>query len=139
MGLILGMLPSLWQEAGLHGRKTSSYVTMAVAFALIFGIFLILEFTVPINITPNIWWFFLSGVFFGLGIVVPGMSASSPLLYLGLMEPLLDVASSFMDNLVLFIKGSVGFTEALSAMRFDAALPFIIGRCRRIHSAFKVG
>ncbi len=127
VGLILGMLPSLWQEAGLHGRSKASFVTMAITFAVIFGIFLVLEFTVPVSITPNIWWYFISGAFFGLGIVVPGMSASSPLLYLGLMEPLLEVASSFMDNLALFIKGSVSFAEAFSGMRFDAAIPFVIG------------
>ena len=127
VGLILGMLPSLWKEAGINGRKVSSFVTMGAAFVAIFAIFLVIEFAVPVNITPNVGWFFVSGVFFGLGIVVPGMSASSPLLYLGLMQPLLDVASSFMDSVVLFIKGSLGFGEALSAMRFDAAVPFMLG------------
>lgn len=129
VGLILGMLPSLWKEAGEKGRKPSSFVTMGVSFAVIFGIFLALELIADASlaITPNLWWFFVSGVLFGLGIVVPGMSASSPLLYLGLMEPLLDVASSFMDSVAHFLTGGVSFAEAVSAMRFDAAIPFVLG------------
>lgn len=126
-GLILGMLPSLWNEAGEKGRKKSSYITMAIGFAVVFAAFLTLELAASITVTPNKWWFLVSGVLFGLGIVVPGMSASSPLLFLGLMEPLLEVASSFMDSVILFLKGGVGFGAMFAAMRFDAAIPFVIG------------
>lgn len=126
-GLILGMLPSLWREAEEKGRRESSYVSMAVAFAAVFALFLVLEFTSAKAVEPDIFWFVISGALFGLGIVVPGMSASSPLLYLGLMEPLLDVAGSFMDGAIGFVSGSLGFSEAFAVMRFDAALPFIIG------------
>lgn len=126
-GLILGMLPSLWREAEERGRGKSSYISMAIAFAVVFGVFLVLEFTSAKAVEPDFFWFLVSGVLFGLGIVVPGMSASSPLLYLGLMEPLLDVAGSFMDGVTGLIGGSLGFSGAISVMRFDAALPFIIG------------
>ena len=126
-GLILGMLPSLWREAEEKGRGKASYITMAAAFAAVFGIFLVLEFTSAKAVEPGFFWFFVSGVLFGLGIVVPGMSASSPLLYLGLMEPLLDVAGSFADGIAGFIGGSLGFAQAVSVMRFDAVLPFVIG------------
>ncbi len=126
-GLILGMLPSLWREAEEKGRGRASYITMAAAFAVVFGVFLVLEFTSAKAVEPDFFWFLVSGVLFGLGIVVPGMSASSPLLYLGLMEPLLDVAGSFMDGVTGLIGGSLRFSEAVSVMRFDAALPFVIG------------
>lgn len=126
-GLILGMLPSLWREAEEKGRRKSSYVSMAVAFAAVFALFLVLEFTSAKAVEPDLFWFVISGALFGLGIVVPGMSASSPLLYLGLMEPLLDVAGSFMDGAIGFVSGSLSFSEAFAVMRFDAALPFIIG------------
>lgn len=126
-GLILGMLPSLWREAEEKGRRKSSYVSMAVAFAAIFALFLVLEFTSAKAVEPDMFWFVISGALFGLGIVVPGMSASSPLLYLGLMEPLLDVAGSFMDGAIGFVSGSLSFSEAFAVMRFDAALPFVIG------------
>lgn len=126
-GLILGMLPSLWREAEEKGKGKSSYISMSVAFAVVFGVFLVLELTSAKAVEPDFFWYVVSGVLFGLGIVVPGMSASSPLIYLGLMQPLLDVAGSFMDGAVGFIGGSLGFSEALAVMRFDAALPFIIG------------
>ncbi len=127
VGLILGMLPSLWSEAGKEGRKKSSYITMGIGFAVIFTIFLVLEFAAGINVKPSPFWFFVSGVLFSLGIVVPGMSASSPLLYLGLMEPLLAVASSFLDGALDFVSGKLSFAAALSAMQFDALIPFLLG------------
>ncbi len=127
VGLILGMMPSLWKESGENGRKVSSFVTMGIGFAVVFGIFLVLEFAAEINVQPNTFWFFISGILFSLGIVVPGMSASSPLLYLGLMEPLLEVSSSFIDSVIGFINGSFSFSEAISAIRFDAVLPFLAG------------
>ncbi len=127
VGLILGMLPSLWRESGTQGRKKSSFVTMGIGFAVSFGILLTLKLVDSVNITPNVFWYLISGVLFGLGIVVPGMSASSPLICLGLMEPLLDVAGSFMDSIIMFVSGAVTFSEAFSMMRFDAAIPFFVG------------
>jgi len=127
VGLILGMLPSLWREAGETGRKRSSYITMAVAFVLIFGILMTLELATEVKVTPNIFWYGLSGVFWGLGIIVPGMSASSPLLFLGLYEPLMSVVTGAVEAAIAFVTGELGFTAALTAMRFDAILPFAIG------------
>lgn len=127
VGLILGMLPSLWREAGEMGRKRSSYITMAVAFALIFGVLLTLELATEVKVTPNVFWYGLSGVFWGLGIIVPGMSASSPLLFLGLYEPLMQVVTGAVAAAFAFVTGKLGFTAALAAMRFDAIIPFAVG------------
>ena len=124
VGLILGMLPSLWNEAGEYGRPKSSFVSGAVAAVLLFGLFTYIEFGTELTITPNPFWYAICGVFWGLGVVVPGMSASSPLLFLGLYDPLMGVITSFLDNGVGFVSGKLSFTAALNGMEFINAIPF---------------
>jgi putative membrane protein len=124
VGLILGMLPSLWKEAGEYGRPKSSFVGGAVAAVLLFGLFTYIEFGTELSITPNPFWYAVCGIFWGLGVVVPGMSASSPLLFLGLYDPLMGVITSFLDNGVGFISGKLSFTAALGGMQFLNAIPF---------------
>ncbi len=124
VGLILGMLPSLWKEAGDYGRPRSSYVCAAIAAAVLFGLFTYIEFGTEVTITPNPFWYAVCGIFWGLGVVVPGMSASSPLLFLGLYDPLMGVITSFLDSGVGFVSGKLSFTEALGGMQFINAIPF---------------
>ncbi len=124
VGLILGMLPSLWKEAGEYSRPRSSYICAAVSAVVLFGIFTYIEFGTEINITPNPFWYAICGVFWGLGVVVPGMSASSPLLFLGLYDPLMGVITSFLDNGVAFVSGELSFSAALGGMQFANAIPF---------------
>lgn len=128
VGLILGMLPSLWKEAGTYGRTKSSYVSAGVAFVLLFALFMVLELAAGVNIeNPNAFWFALCGICWGLGVVVPGMSASSPLLFLGLYDDLFAVITSFTDNAADFVMGKISFHLAVQGMDFLAMIPFGIG------------
>ena len=77
IGLIFGNLPSLYKEAGKKGRSASSYVSMAVAFVLMFAMLLTVALLPSANITPNIGWYFFSGIMWGLSIVIPGLTSSS--------------------------------------------------------------
>lgn len=101
VGLILGMLPSLWRDAGKEGRGKGAYVAMAVTFVLLLGFLLYLQFGTAMNITPNIGWFFFAGVIWGVSIIVPGTSSSSTLLFFGLYQPMMDGLSSFDPAVVL--------------------------------------
>ena len=95
-GMIFGTVPTLWQDAGKKGRKPSSYITLGVSFSA-----LLLVFTVMKNISgvrienPTIPAFLLGGALQGLSFIVPGLSSSSLLLFLGLEEPINEGISSF--------------------------------------------
>ena len=89
IGLIAGMLPSLWKEAGKNGRKATSYVSLVVAAAFIFGLLIVLRL-ISFQVTPNFGWFIFCGVFLALSVFVPGLSFSTMLMPLGLYTPLVE-------------------------------------------------
>ncbi len=101
VGLIFGMLPALWRDAGKEGRGTSAYVSMAISFVLLFGFLLYLQLGAAIQVTPNIGWFVFAGVIWGISVIVPGTSSSSTLLFFGLYQPMMDGLSSFDLSVVL--------------------------------------
>lgn len=85
IGFVLGTLPSLWKTAGERGRSAVHWVILIVTAAALFVLLMFGKrgFT---EIKPNtIVWFF-SGLVFALGFIVPGMSPSNFLIYLGLYD-----------------------------------------------------
>jgi len=88
IGFITGTLPSLLKTAGEQGRKNWHWLLLAV-FAV--GIYLFMTWMESIHtvtMQPSFWGWVLSGALTGLGLVVPGMSPSNFLLYLGLYQPM---------------------------------------------------
>ncbi|MCI5795722.1 MAG: DUF368 domain-containing protein [Ruminococcus sp.] len=87
VGLICGMLPSLFREAGQKGRSKWSFVSMAVCFSLVLALLICIG-AVHANITPNTLWYLFCGFCIALSVIAPGMSFSTLLMPLGLYTPL---------------------------------------------------
>lgn len=88
IGFISGTFPSLYRTSGEKGRKTQHWLILIFVAA---GTLLLMRWleTVSSVILPTTFWnWILSGVLFGLGAVVPGMSPSNFLIYLGLYQPM---------------------------------------------------
>ena len=84
VGTIIGTFPSLWKQAEKKGRNQLDIIVMVIAF-LISVIFLkfgaeLLSGSIPQN---YITWT-LAGVIIALGILIPGLSPSNFLLYMGM-------------------------------------------------------
>lgn len=94
IGLIGGMLPSLWREAGQKGRSKGSYISLLVATALIFALLLGLK-VLSVEISPNFFWYLFCGFCLALSVIAPGMSFSTLLMPLGLYQPFVDGISHF--------------------------------------------
>ena len=86
VGLIGGMLPSLFREAGEQGRNKNSYVSLFVAMGVIFALLIGLQMF-SVQITPNFMWYIFCGFCLALSVIAPGMSFSTLLMPLGLYEP----------------------------------------------------
>lgn len=100
IGLITGMFPSLWEEAGLHGRTKGSIFSTVAAMFLVFTLLIILK-TSSITITPNFFWYLFCGFCFSLSIIAPGMSFSTLLMPLGLYTPFVDGLGHLSPDVVL--------------------------------------
>ena len=89
VGLIGGMLPSLWQEAGRKGRKINSLLATAAAMVFVFTFLSFLN-AASLSITPGFFWYVFCGFALALSIIAPGMSFSALLMPLGLYAPFVD-------------------------------------------------
>ena len=89
VGLITGMLPSLWQEAGQQGHSRGSYYSLIIAMVLVFSILIGLNSS-SIMIAPTFTWYLFCGFCLALSVIAPGMSFSTLLMPLGLYTPFVD-------------------------------------------------
>lgn len=93
IGLILGMIPQLWRDAGEKGRGKRGWISLIVSFSVLAAVFLYLKHVTGLAIDPQSlgrWsfygvWFFC-GVVWGLNVIVPGTSSSSVMIFLGIYE-----------------------------------------------------
>ncbi len=90
IGLILGTLPSLWDEAGVQGRSVSAYLACAASFLALSAILLYAQYGAFYTMDANFLGFLFCGVLWGLSLIVPGMTSSSILMAVGLFTPMAE-------------------------------------------------
>ena len=100
IGLIVGMLPSLFREAGEQGRTWKSYLSMSITMIFIFALLISLKIF-SIEIVPNFAWYLFCGCCLALSVIAPGMSFSTLLMPLGLYQPFVDGLSSFRLDILI--------------------------------------
>lgn len=119
IGLIGGMLPALYKEAGEQGRNKNSFIAMGIAMMAIFSLLIILK-VFSVSITPNFVWYLFCGFCLALSVIAPGMSFSTLLMPLGLYEPFVAGIGHF--DFDVLIPGGIGafVTVILFAKAVDA-------------------
>lgn len=105
IGLITGMFPSLFREAGEQGRNKYSFISLFTAMAATFALLISLQIF-SVQITPNFGWYLFCGFCLALSVIAPGMSFSTLLMPLGLYEPFVG-GIGHMDFSIL-IPGGIG-------------------------------
>jgi putative membrane protein len=103
IGCIIGTLPKLWKDAGKTGREKKHIVIMLVSLVAGFAFLLCAEIFLGANIPQNPGTWGIAGVLIGLGVLVPGMSPSNFLVYLGMYKPMVDAFKAFDFSVLLFI------------------------------------
>ncbi len=110
IGLIAGTLPSMFGDAVKHGKSRGDIPSLIIGFAVLFSILIAVRIgNAGSCIEPNAWWYLVCGIFWGLSIVVPGMTSSSILMSLGLYMPMTaGIASLDMGVIIPWCIGLAG-------------------------------
>jgi len=101
VGLIFGTFPSLFREGAKNGKSKGMWVALAISTIALLAFFYALKFGTSTNVTPSFGWYIFCGVLWGISLIVPGMSSSSVLLFLGLYQPM-SAGIAALDLTVLF-------------------------------------
>lgn len=90
VGAILGTAPSLWRQAGKQGRQKRDYIIMLITFILALLFLIYGKHLFSTSIPQNTWTWMLAGGLIALGVIVPGLSPSNFLLYMGMYKAMSD-------------------------------------------------
>ncbi len=105
VGLICGMLPSLWREAGEQGRNRGNVIVSGVTFTAMLMLLCLLQ-NPRAAVKPGIGSYLFCGFAFALSVIAPGMSFSTLLMPLGLYTPFVEGIGHIRPEIL--IPGMIG-------------------------------
>ena len=113
-GLIFETLPALLEKTGKEEEKApwTPYVIAAVSAFLFFRV---LSGGGAMSITPSPFWYLVCGLIWGLSLVLPGLSSSSVLIWMGLYSPMTAGIAALDPRVILPLTCGLILTAALTA------------------------
>lgn len=113
-GLICGTVPDLMRKSAAAGSKRGwSFFIIALISAFIF--FNVLDSGIKQQIQANFWWYVFCGAVWGLSMVVPGLSSSSVLLFIGLYKPMVQGIGDLDFKVIIPLLVGFAVTVAVTA------------------------
>ena len=117
VGLIAGTFPSLLREGAKNGRSKGMWIALAISTAVLLAFFYTLKLGTSTAVTPSFGWYIFCGALWGISLIVPGMSSSSLLMFLGLYQPMsAGIASLDFGVLIPFSIGIVATVLLLARL-----------------------
>lgn len=123
VGLIAGMIPSLFREASEKGKSKKDYPALVIACVAVFAILISLN-VISVSIEPNLGWNLFSGFCVAMSIIAPGMSFSTLLMPLGLYTPFVEA----IGNLELGVLVPAGISALLTMLLLARAINTLMDR-----------
>ena len=90
VGCIVGTVPMLWKQAGQEGRNKKDIWILVVSFIIFLAFLSFGNLIFGAGIPQNIFTWILAGALIGLGVIVPGLSPSNLLVYMGMYKAMTD-------------------------------------------------
>ena len=101
VGLIAGTFPGLLREGSKNGRTKGMWIALAISTIALLAFFYTLKFSTSTTVTPSFGWYIFCGALWGISLIVPGMSSSSLLMFLGLYQPMSEGIATFDLNVLI--------------------------------------
>lgn len=121
VGFMLGTIPELWEDAGSSLDKSNQkwhrkqdWLSAGIGFAVMLTLLIVLNGTSATEMTPGLLAYFFCGICWGLSFVIPGLSASTLLLFFGLYGPMLEGISRL--NMAVCIPLAIGALVILALL-----------------------
>lgn len=130
IGLVLGGVPAVYQQAAKRGVKGKYWIGFAVSLMAIV-IMGLMETSIKPSFSgaaqgAGFLMNLIFGVLIGIGTVIPGVSSSLLLLIFGGYQPLLKAMGSITRFPALLVQGA-GLGAALQSVEFSMLIPAGIG------------
>ena len=93
-GLVCGTIPDMFKQSE-EANKGASWTPFVISLSVSYVFFHIIEAGEAITIDANFLSFLFCGFMWGLSLIIPGLSSSTILIYLGIYVPLTEGISSF--------------------------------------------
>ncbi len=90
VGCIVGTVPALWEQAGKKGRSSKHIVILVITFIIGLVFLFYGEELFSAGVPQNFGTWMLAGALIGLGVIVPGLSPSNFLVYMGMYKAMAD-------------------------------------------------
>jgi len=113
-GLICGTIPDMMKKSEESGPK-QSWTAFVVPLVIVFAFLAFLQGSAIRSISPNIAWYVFCGAVWGLSLVIPGLSSSSILIFMGLYQPMTSGIANLDIVVILPLLGGLLITLLLSA------------------------
>jgi putative membrane protein len=134
VGLICGTVPQLFRNSAESCPK-SSWTPFVLSLAGAFTLFGILDRTAAGTITPNTLWYLFCGAVWGMSLIIPGLSSSSVLIFLGLYKPMTagiaaldpDVILPLLAGLFAVVLPTAKYVNGLFEHRYAFASRVVLG------------
>lgn len=124
VGCIIGTVPALWEQAGKKGRQSKHLVILVVGFILSLAFLLYGEELFGGNIPQNNGTWVLAGSLIGLGVIIPGLSPSNFLVYLGMYKDMSDGIKEMNFAIIIpIVMGAI-----LTVLLFSKLIDYIINK-----------
>lgn len=128
VGLILGTIPELYRAAqkpknGIaltEKEKKNNLMALVISFVVLFAfLFFVSRGNRAQNIEPTLIWSFISGIIWGFSLVVPGLSSSAILLFIGIYTKLMAAVKDLDFGIIIPLMLGIAIVAFLFARFVD--------------------
>ena len=101
VGLILGTVPLLFNQARSKGTHRHDGTALTLAISLLFVFLLLTGQGSSVEVIPTVTLSFVSGIIWGFSLIVPGLSSSSILIAMGVYGNLMKAVGQLNFSVIL--------------------------------------